>query len=79
VKIGAGGCRYPAPSGAGFEPRRPPVKFGNNMAAVDVAESPRWGLLLQVTSYPEAGRGDLRRNSYFENDISAVPICNNLT
>jgi hypothetical protein len=33
--------------------------------------------LLLLTSYPEAG--DLRRNSYFENAISALPIGIKLT
>jgi hypothetical protein len=40
---------------------------GVKMAAVVVAAaSPRWRLLLLLTSYPEAGSGDLRRNVIYK-------------
>jgi hypothetical protein len=59
------GCGGGAPGAAA----RAAVKLGRSKMAT--AASPRWRLLL-LTSYPEAGSGDLRRNSYFEKAISAV-------
>jgi hypothetical protein len=54
---------------------------GFKMAVVVVAAaaSPRWRLLQLLTSYPEAGSGDLRRNVIYKNFISAVPVGINLT
>jgi hypothetical protein len=77
VGIGVG-CRrgdwFWAPLGQGLSPCTPratpraAVKLGRSKMA-----TARWRLLL-LTSYPEAGSGDLRRKSYFENAISAVHI-----
>jgi hypothetical protein len=90
--IGSGGVRATVPFGAGserrgLEPGAPqgsldPVPSGSVVARwlrlLLLLRCPRWRLLV-LTSYPEAGSGDLRRNIFFENLFFAVLSGSNLT